>query len=102
MQILDWLAAWRNNWNVSSNCSDYERAFVKSVDDELYRLKHGINLHLDVLNEDNLIEDGSIFYQIENVAGKSNISITLNNLSGNDFCATRSKSRYQRRNSGGI
>lgn len=84
MQILDWLAAWRNNWNVSSNCSDYERAFVKSVDDELYRLRHGINLHLDVLNEDNLIEDGSIFYQIENVAGKSNISITLNNLSGND------------------
>ena len=84
MQILDWLATWRNNWNVSSNCSDYERAFVKSVDDELYRLRHGINLHLDVLNEDNLIEDGSIFYQIENVAGKSNISITLNNLSGND------------------
>ena len=39
---------------------------------------------MDVLNEDNLIEDGSIFYQIENVAGKSNISITLNNLSGND------------------
>ena len=84
MKILEWLATWRNNWNVSSNCSDYERAFVKSVDDELYKLKHGINLHLDVLNEDNLIEDGSIFYQIENVAGKSNISITLNNLSAND------------------
>lgn len=84
MQILEWLAAWRNNWNASANCSDYERAFVKSVDDELYRLKHGINLHLDVLNEDNLIEDGSIFYQIENIAARSNISIILNNLSDND------------------
>lgn len=85
MQILECLAGWRNNWNVSSNCSDYERAFVKSVDNELYKLRHGINLHLDVLNEDDLIEDGSIFYQIENVAEKSNRSITLNNLSGNDF-----------------
>lgn len=84
MQILEWLATWRNNWNVSSNCSDYERAFVKSVDDELYRLRHGINLHLDVLNEDNFVEDGSIFYQIENIAEKSNISIILNNLLGND------------------
>lgn len=84
MQILEWLTVWRNNWNVSSNCSDYERAFVKSVDDELYKLRHGINLHLDVLNEDNLIEDGRIFYQIENIAGKSNISVILNNLSGND------------------
>ena len=84
MQILEWLSAWRNNWNGSSNCSDYERAFVKSVDNELYRLRHGINLHLDVLNENNLIEDGSIFYQIENIAEKSNISVTLNNLSGKD------------------
>ena len=38
--------------------SDYSYVHkVKSVDDELYRLRHGINLHLDVLNEDNLIED---------------------------------------------
>lgn len=83
MQILEWLDTWRDNWNVSYHCSDYERAFAKSIDEELYRLKHGINLHLDVLNEDNLIEDGSIFYQIMNVEGKSNTSIILNNLPGN-------------------
>ncbi len=84
MQILEWMEAWRNNWNVSENCSDYERAFVKSVDDELFKLRHGINLHLDVLNQDNVIEDGSIFYQIENIAEKSNISIMLNNLSNEE------------------
>ena len=84
MQILEWLAVWRNHWNVSSDCSDYERAFAKSVDDELNRLKYGINLHLDILNEDSLIEDGSIFYQVENIAEKSNLSIVLNNLAGND------------------
>lgn len=85
MQILEWLVDWRDNWNVSSNCSDYERAFFKSVDDEIYRLRHGANLKLIVLND--TIEDDCIFYQVENIAGKTNTTIMLNN--GSDDSAAR-------------
>ena len=79
MQFLKCLEMWRGNWNLSSSCSDYEQAFIKAVDDALYSLRHGINLQLSILNEDSLIEDGSVFYQIENVPEKSSSSVILNN-----------------------
>lgn len=83
MQILERLSAWRDNWNVPVNCSDYENAFARAVDDALYRLRHGVNLRLTVLNDADVIEDGSVFYQIENTAGKA---VWLNGAQGGN-CA---------------
>ena len=77
MQRLEGLEKWREDWNLPQDCSDYENAFIHSIDEEIKRLKSGANLSISVIN--NVLEDQSIFYQIENIAETSNLSILLNN-----------------------
>ena len=77
MQRLEDLEKWRKNWNMSQGCSDYLNAFIHSVDEEIKRIKSGINLSITVVSP--VLEDQSIFYQIENNAATSNMSIMLNN-----------------------
>lgn len=79
MQRLEDLEKWRKNWNLPQDCSDYENAFIYSLDEEIKRLKSGANLSISVIN--GKLEDQSIFYQIENIADTSNLSIVLSNTS---------------------
>lgn len=79
MQRLEDLEKWRKNWNLPQDCSDYENAFIYSLDEEIKRLKSGANLSISVINSK--LEDQSIFYQIENIADTSNLSIVLSNTS---------------------
>lgn len=77
MAILESLSQWRNNYNLLSDCSDCENAFVRAVDEKIQRLKNGINLSLTINNVD--IEDNSVFYQIKNISPYNNVSIRLDN-----------------------
>lgn len=80
MQRLEDLGKWRENWNLSVGCSDYENAFIHAVDEEIKRLKNGVNLSITVIND--VIEDQSIFYQIENHGAARDLSVLLNNMDG--------------------
>lgn len=79
MQKLSELSKWRENWNLQQNCSNYEYAFVRSVDEKIKQLKRGINLSIRVVNK--TMEEYSIFYLVENRAEVSNAAVLLNNSS---------------------
>lgn len=82
MQIIDWLTEWRKTWTLTAESSDYERAFIKSVDAELSRLSGSPQMNVTIVNECNILEDGVVYYEVENLAGKSTSSVVLNNLDG--------------------
>lgn len=77
MQKLAELSAWRSTWNLKQGCSDYENAFVRSVDKAIQQLRNGINLSLEVVGD--AVEDGCVFYQIVNNASSNPTSVLLNN-----------------------
>lgn len=77
MQILTELLSWRDRWNMQQNCSDYEYAFVRAVDEKIKNLKAGANLSVSVVNK--TIENNSVFFCVENKAEGSNSTVSLNN-----------------------
>lgn len=79
MQVLTELVSWRDRWNMQQNCSDYEYAFVRSVDEKIKNLKAGANLSVSVVNK--TIEDFSVFFCVENKAEGSNSTVSFNNSS---------------------
>ena len=79
MQVLTELVSWRDRWNMQQNCSDYEYAFVRSVDEKIKNLKTGANLSVSVVHK--TIEDFSVFFCVENKAEGSNSTVSFNNSS---------------------
>lgn len=82
MQKLDELSMWRNKWNMQQSCSDYEYAFVRSVEEKIKSLKSGVNLSVSIVN--NTIEDFGVYFCVENKAESSNATVSLNNTCQND------------------
>ena len=82
MQKLFELSAWRDKWNMQQNSSDYEYAFIRSVDDKIKRLKSGVNLSISIVNK--ALEDFTIFFCVENRAEVSNTAVSLNNTCEKD------------------
>lgn len=79
MQKLSELSAWRVSWNLQQNCSNYEYAFIRSVDEKIKELKSGVNLSVNIVNK--AMEDNCIFYCVENKAEISNATVSLSNSS---------------------
>ena len=77
MQKLAELSEWRNKWNMQQDCSDYEYAFIRSVEEKIKSLKSGVNLSVSIVNKE--LEDFCIFYSVENRAEVSNATVLLNN-----------------------
>lgn len=71
------LEQWRHEWNLLSRLSNFENAFIHSVDGKILALKNGINLSIVINNSE--IEDDSVFYQIINTSPSNNVSVFLNN-----------------------
>jgi len=79
--LLCALEQWRHEWNVLSRLSNFENAFIRSVDEKILTLKNGINLSIVINNSE--IEDDSVFYQVINTSPTNNVSVILNNTENN-------------------
>lgn len=76
-ELLLALENWRQNWNSLSNASNFENAFIRSIDEKILALKNGINLAIIINNT--TIEDEGVFYQIRNTSPFNNVSVSLSN-----------------------
>lgn len=81
MGLLFALDNWRREWNMLSNASNLENAFIRAVDQKIQSLRTGINL--DIIINNSSIEDNSVFYQIVNTAPSNSVSVLLNNDNAN-------------------
>lgn len=77
MGLLYALENWRHNWKLTSNASNFENAFIRSIDEKILAMKSGINLAIIINNT--TIEDDSVFYQILNTSPSNNVSVILSN-----------------------
>lgn len=77
MGLLFALENWRQNWNLLSNSSNFENAFIRSIDEKILAMKNGINLAITINNT--TIEDEGVFYQIRNTSPFNNVSVLLSN-----------------------
>lgn len=82
--LLCALEQWRHEWNLFSPLSNFENAFIHSVDGKILALKNGINLSIVINNSE--IDDDSIFYQIINTSPSNNVSVLLSNIENDAVC----------------
>ncbi len=67
----------RYEWSLPLHSSNFENAFIRSVDEKILALKNGINLSIVINNSE--IEDDSVFFQVINTSPSNNVSVLLSN-----------------------